>query len=199
MNIKTLELGGIEPALKAMRNPLDSWDRSDTTPLHVGEADASLSRKLTNAGTEHCKHLRMIHVWADMTLPRYVWSEMDTYIFNTKISCSTMHTIHKRTLNKTDFMNEDISQSVLDELNEIIAEMQNTKDTAEKNYLRTILKRKLPEGFLQTRTVDFNYAELLNIYYQRKNHKLSEWHTICDWIKRLPQFEKLTGITVVGG
>ena len=150
MKIENTFVEGFIPSIRAMRNPLDSWKKSDskTHPFYgfqLGDADSNLSQRLTNAGSEHCKHLRMIHVWVDMTLPRYIWSEFDTYKFNTKISCSTMHTIHKRFLTKDDFIDGEISDAALNELNEIIRLMQNAETTEDKNELRTILKHKLPE------------------------------------------------------
>ena len=201
MNIQTLEVAGVYPALKAMRNPLDSWAKSDTKryeydAILLGQADKFLSQRLTKAGAEHCKHLRMVHVWVDMEVPRYIHSELDTYKFNTKISCSTMHTIHKRLLTRKDFQDEDISEEALDDLNFWIEDYSSKSPTLTKKEIKRKIKKKLPEGFLQLRTVDFNYSELLNIYYQRYNHQLPEWHTICDWILGLPHFIELTGVDV---
>ena len=97
LNIITLEVAGIGPAIHAMRNPMDSWAKSDTVQGKVGEKDKELSEKLSRAGTEHCKHLRMIMVWADITAPRYWWNEFDTYRAGVeKVSCSTMHKIMSR-------------------------------------------------------------------------------------------------------
>ena len=200
MNILTLETAGFYPAIQAMRNPLNSWNRNDTQNTEngviLGEKDRQLSQKLTNAGSEHCKHLRMVHVWVDMTLPRYIHSEMDTYKFNTHISCSTMHTVHKRYLRTDDFQDGDVSDNTLGEINHLIDIFNslNKEDTEKRNEIRSQIKKKLPEGFLQLRTYDFNYSELLNIYLQRKNHKLKEWRLICNWILDLPYFKELTGI-----
>lgn len=203
MKIEKTEVYGFVPALRGMRNPMDSWDRSSTNYMedsfgdqigtYIDEVDFVLSRKLTKAGTEHCKHLRMIGVWVDLTLPRYIWSEFDTYRHNTKISCSTIHTIHKRHLTEDDFEG-GVSYQSLSEINFMIDEFNTLSDVEEKNKLRRKIKASLPEGFLQKRTVYTNYAELLNIYYQRRNHKLPEWHTICDWIINLPYFKELTGV-----
>lgn len=193
MKIEKTEVAGIQPSLRAMRNPMNSWSRSDTFNGVPGPNDIGLSQKLTKAGTEHCKHLRMIQVWVDLELPRYVWSEMDTYIFNTKVSCSTMHKITSRLLTQADF-ELPISEVTLNELNQLIKQAQETSNSGEKKALIRIIKSRLPDGFLQKRTVNFNYAELLNIYWQRKNHKLPEWHIICDWILSLPYFKELTGV-----
>lgn len=184
--IENVEVYGIEPALRGMRNPLNSHDKSSI------EADYELSRKLTKAGAEHAKHLRMIHVSFDLTAPRYFWSEFDTYKFNTKISESTMHTIHKRPLTYLDFEDGDIDYHALDELNSLIA-LFNEKD-ANKKVIRVRIKRKLPEGFLQKRTVDTTFAEMINIINQRKNHQLPIWQMICNKFLEVEGFKELTGI-----
>ena len=206
MRIENLEVYGIKAALRAMRNPMDSWDRSDSYKLCdykvfsdnymlntegfiLGNNDKTLSQKLTKAGTEHCKHLRLIQVWVDMTLPRFVWVEKDTYRFVEKISCSTLHKLTSKELTQDDFEYE-ISMETLQKLNSYIAYYQTTKD--KNTFLK--LKNELPEGFLQKRTINTNYQQLLNIYNQRKSHKLPQWKVICDWILELPYFSDLTGI-----
>lgn len=178
MKIENTKVAGIEIALKAMRNPKDSWN-------HKKLSDIKLTQSLTKAGPEHCKHLRMIQVWADMTLPRFVWQEFDTYKHVEKVSCSTMHTITKRKLTQSDF-EMPVMEEYLDMLNHYLVQ-----DTA---YAFRKLKNGLPEGFLQMRTVNTNYAQLLNIYKQRKSHKLPQWRNICSWILELPQFKELTGV-----
>lgn len=201
MQIKTLEVAGFISALKAMRNPMNSWNKNDSIKtklgidkVKLGENDTDLSVRLTKAGSEHCKHLRMIHVWCDMDLPRYIHSELDTYKFNTHISCSSMHKLHSRYLIESDFQDNDVSEHTLEEINGLIDIYNDSKDIKIKNELKRKMKKKLPDGYLQMRTYDFNYAELLNIYYQRKNHKLSDWHVICNWILNLPNFKELTGV-----
>ena len=196
MKIENTQVFGFIPSLRAMRNPMDSWHLSDTVVLEslhgspftkeqfiLGKADAHLSYKLCKAGSEHAKHLRMIHVWVDMTLPRYIWSEFDTYKYNTKVSCSTMHKLKSRPLTSNDF-EMDINDDALDFINNMIA--LDTPIDVIKNYL--------PEGFLQKRTVCTNYAELLNIYHQRKTHRLPQWKEICKWIYNLPYIADLTNI-----
>jgi hypothetical protein len=200
MKIENTETFGFNASLKAMRNPKNSWHMSDSlysTTCKVfilGEKDARLSVHLTKAGNEHCKHLRMIQVWADMTLPRYIWQEFDTYKHLEKNSCSTMHTIMKRDLLTTDFENGNVDLYTLDSLNHIRSKYINSKTDEEKTAYLVALKRILPEGFLQKRTINTNYQQLLNIYRQRKNHQLPEWQEICNWIKVLPHFIELTGV-----
>jgi len=208
MKIEHTQVFGFESALRGCRNPMDSWDKSDSSiyPKYnqqrqhyyeniekfvLGQDDKVLAQKLTKAGSEHCKFLRQIHVWVDLTLPRFIHSELDTYHYNTKNSTSTMHTIHKRKLTQDDFEYE-IHEGTLSHINHLI-EMKMDDKLCSDEFIHTI-KNELPEGFLQKRTIDTNYAELLNIYRQRKNHRLTQWHTICDWIEQLPYFKELTGI-----
>ena len=183
---------GFNESIMAMRNPLDSWARSDSCypgKQKLGKADISLSQKLSKAGTEHRKHLRFIRVYANLKFPRYIWSEIDTYKHIDKISCSTMHTLSKRALTTRDFMEESASLGTMLELNRLIERVQKGD-----KELFVILKRKLPEGFLQMRTISTNYEALLSMYLQRRYHRLPEWKIICDWILDLPNFKELTGM-----
>lgn len=209
MKIETVEVAGIYPAIRGMRNPMNSWDKSDTIrypasltdPYRavqgftciIGEADMTLARNLIRAGREHAKFLRQIRVWAEWTAPRYLWQEADTYKFGTKNSCSTMHKLHAAQFEVNDFYlgenpsSKDINsmQLIVDMLNDMREEYLETK---EKRVFKS-LKRFLPESYLQMRTWDTNYAELLNMRLQRKNHRLQEeWGMFCDWCDTLPYF-----------
>ena len=132
----------------------------------------------------------------DVTLPRYIWSELDTYNYSPKVSTSTMHRIHSRPLTQDDF-ETPMLDCVIEDINKEIAKFNGYSriDPEGRNIQRRVIKGKLPESFLQMRTVDFTYATLMNVYRQRKNHRLSEWHLFCDWILELPHFQELTGIT----
>lgn len=211
MKIENTQVYGFEVAIKAMRNPYNSWAKSDSKVVQVispndknynvegfvlGEADKALSQKLSKAGTEHRKHLRLIRVWADLTLPRYIHQEMDTYKYIDKISCSTVHTLMKEEITQAHFEDNDIPLSVLYKLNTYIDLYKKEKDVTVKNMLLLKCKNLLPEGFLQKRTISTNYECLLAMYYQRHNHRLPEWHKICEWILGLPYFIELTGIEV---
>lgn len=211
MKIENTQVFGFEAAIRAMRNPMNSWARSDSKvgemlPKNdknyniegfiLGEADKTLSQKLSKAGTEHRKHLRLIRVWADWTLPRYLWAECDTYKYIDKISCSTMHRLMKEELTPEHFENDNIPPVVLYKLNAYINLYKQQEDPAIKNELLLLCKNLLPEGFLQKRTISTNYECLLSIYLQRHNHRLPEWHKICEWILSLPYFVELTGIEV---
>lgn len=204
MNCTTLEVAGFIPALHGMRNPWESWNKTDSSmndgKVIIGKNDLELAQKLIAAGSEHCKFLRMIQVWADINMPRYWWSEFDTYHFNTKNSTSTMHKLLNREKEITEEMfviknDNDISKHVIEQLEQLRQEYRKNPN----NELLIRAKRILPEGFLQMRTVNTNYSELRNIYFQRKNHRLKEeWQEVfCKWIETLPYAREL--ITYTGG
>lgn len=169
----------------------------------IGDNDMKLAQTLIKAGAADSKYLRMIHVAVDTDMPRYWWSEADTYHFNTKNSCSTMHKLLNNnkpiTLDMFVFCDEDIDwwkytvnklESMRLEYKEIQA---TTKDTNAMNRLLVRAKRMLPEGFEQMRTLDTNYAELRNMYFQRRRHRLKEeWiDTFCKWVESLPYAKEL--------
>ena len=197
MNIQTLKVEGFEPAFHAMRNPMDSWAKSDsytddTGNFIIGDNDKELSLKLQKAGPEHCKHLRMIMVWADITGPFYWWKEADTYRNGVeKLSCSTMHTLMRRPLTDEDFefdcVNKDFIKYVLESINTSIDAYKCEREdlVLKKEIWRSVIEA-LPESFLQKRTVMMSYAALRNIVRQREGHKLQEWHYFIEWVKTLP-------------
>lgn len=209
---------GFEGAIRGMRNPYESHEKSDSYKcsqitcsccIHdnncsmedslngysIGEADMTLACKLIKGGSEHRKFLRMIHVQADITAPRYWWAEMDKYKWVEANSSSTMHLITKRELTIDDFSSDDaIAKASLNKiiplLNHNIKMYEASKHGSDGiKYFRTI-KQFLPESYNQLRTIDTNYECLLSIYHQRKNHRLSEWREFCDWIANLPYMEE---------
>jgi hypothetical protein len=207
MEFKNTEVWGFEHALRGMRNPKNSWDRSDSHWEHnylegnhyvIGENDMKLAQNLIRGGTEHAKFLRMIHVSVDVDMPRYWWSEADTYHFNTKNSCSTMHKLLNnntpitRDLFITCEEDEEFWESTINRLESLRQEYKTiqgtTKNARAMNRLLVRAKRMLPEGFLQLRTWDTNYAELRNMYFQRRYHGLKEeWvEAFCKWLESLP-------------
>lgn len=194
IRIRTLEVAGIGQAIHAMRNPYDSWSKSDTVRGRVGDADKELSERLSTAGTEHCKHLRMCMVWAEIWAPLYWWKEFDTYRAGVeKVSCSTMHTITKR-----PFSAEMFSGSVEPHTVQWLEEQRReflAADTDEKRAAcwRRIIEN-LPSGFIQRRTVMASYAALRQICKQRKGHKLSEWADFIEWTKELPECWMIRGV-----
>ena len=226
MEFKNTEVWGFEHALRGARNPMNSWDKSDSEyllsdmyvaeyktvvvgddiawePYYIGKNDMKLAQSLIKAGNEHCKFMRMIHVSVDVDMPRYWWSETDTYHFNTKNSCSTMHkllnNVNPITLDMFVTCEEDMDWWIytvnkLESLRIEYKEIQKTtKDHVKMNRLLVRAKRMLPEGFEQMRTWDTNYAELRTMYFQRKNHRLhEEWvDTFCKWVESLPYAKEL--------
>lgn len=224
MKITNTEVYGFESALRGMRNPLNSWHLQDThicnkilciecayneqgcckskgidiVSTTIGVNDMKLAKRLIKAGSEHCKFLRQIQVWADFNMPLYWWSEFDTYKFNTKNSCSTMHKLlnSKKGIELSDFIydkmdRQDIERTVT-KLNELRDRYLETKDF---NYVIRA-KKLLPTSFKQLRTVNTNYAELINIYHQRKNHRLKEeWQDVfCKWVESLPYMDEFLNI-----
>lgn len=196
--------------IEGMRNPMNSWDKSDSTiecgEMKIGGADKNLMRKLCGAGRDHRKFMRMIPVWVTITAPIYWWKQFDTYKIGTVASsCSTMHKIHNKPITVDDFSidNVDLGDiTLLDCFINVVADCETLRqkyttavkagDTAAWDYWRGLIQL-LPSSYNQMRTQLLNYEVLRNIYRSRKNHKLDEWHTFCDWIETLPYSELITG------
>ena len=203
MRIKTLEVAGRMPAIRAMRNPMDSWEKGDSYAapemrlVSIGKVDKELSIKLQKAGPEHCKHLRMVMVWADITAPRYWWIEFDTYRAGVeKVSCSTMHKLMSRKLRMADFeMSEPESVGsfmIVQYINDLMDEYRDEEDPEEKKATWRHIIQCLPQSYLQKRTVMMSYAALRNIYRQREGHKLAEWQLFREWVETLPESWMIT-------
>lgn len=200
--IENTETFGWEAAIRGMRNPLASWQKSDTefsdgigVPPIIGPNDLSLMRKLADAGPEHGKYLRMIGVSMDVTAPRYFEVQLDTYKVGTvSNSCSTMHTLHKRDLTIGDFSHEHLTGTAESLLQDTITILNVYRglynQTHDKEYWWQMIQL-LPQSYNQKRTYMLNYAVLKNIYRQRNDHKLSEWHDFCDWIRTMPYADEL--------
>lgn len=193
MKIENVEVFGFRAAIHGMRNPMNSWSKSDSNfdcGLVIGPNDLELSKKLIKAGSEHRKFLRMIHIQCFITLPRYIWQEMDTYKVSTvRLSCSTMHKLGMTDLTEEDFQDRNVLPSTLEQLNIFGSVYRKTKELP----LLREMKQILPEGFLQSADLDFNYETAMNMYYQRKNHRMSEWsgeNGICKWIESLPMMDQ---------
>lgn len=202
LTIETLEVAGIMPAIRAMRNPKDSGDRSDSKLVQytdggkwfaeVGNTDRDLSERLQKAGPEHCKHLRMVMVWADITAPLYWWKQMDCYRMGVeKVSTSTMHTITKKPLTKERFA-DGVDEETVAGMERLRRAYTLVNDGDAKREIWDQIIARLPEGFLQKRTVMFSYAALRNIYRQREGHKLGEWAAFREWCKSLPESWMIT-------
>ena len=205
IKITNTEVYGFAHSLRAMRNALESWDKSDSNTglehysqdVVIGPNDLTLALKLIKAGSSHRKFLRSICVWCEITIPRYVWTELDTAKISTvRNSCSTMHKLGHRDLTPDDFSEQDVIPEVLAELNTLGKLYRKTK---EYDYVKQ-MKRILPEGFMQMSSYHTNYECLLNMYKQRKDHRLDEWRatddnavSICNWIRSLPYMAEFIG------
>nr|DAQ62527.1 MAG TPA: hypothetical protein [Caudoviricetes sp.] len=162
----------------------------------IGKNDLDLMIRLRNAGTDHRKFMRMITVTADITAPLYWYKEYDTYKVGTVAnSCSTMHKIQAKEFTLDDFSHEYLNEKSLYMLNDTIQYLNAVREafieTKDKHYWWQMIQL-LPSSYNQRRTVMLNYEVLTNIYHARKNHKLDEWHTFCDWIEELPYSELIT-------
>ena len=185
---------------------MNSWSKSDSNADLIGQNDEQLMLALAKAPEER-KYLRMIHVQFDVTAPLYWWKEFDTYKVGTVAnSCSTMHKIADKEFTLKDFSCEHLEGRALNTLEDMVDELNYWRDyylaIKKQNVVGADTKAKdiwwqmiqlLPISYNQKRTVMLNYEVLANIYKSRKNHKLDEWHTFCDWIERLPYSELITG------
>lgn len=186
----------LENAIRGARNPMNSWDRMDSAyneagAYILGPNDLGLAVRLARAGSDHRKFLRQIFVSVDITAPLYWWKEFDTYKVGTVAnSTSTMHRIHTKPFSREDFSCDRMDEGGLAMLDAVIAFMESERlkflaDKENRQPWHNIIQI-LPTSYNQMRTVTMNYENLTNIYYARRNHKLAEWHTLCDWILTLP-------------
>ena len=211
-----------EAVIRGMRNPMNSWNKMDSEitfndnpavledaypQFFMGDADHELAQKLADSGSVHAKYRRMIPVYLDITAPLYFWKEFDTYkVGAVANSCSTMHKIHAKKFELSDFSCEHLFHNVNDTetwldidffnvLDNTIFYLNKARelylDTKDKNYWWQIIQL-LPSSYNQRRTVMLNYEVLANIYPMRKNHKLDEWRDFCEWIETLPYSELIT-------
>lgn len=222
IKIENTEIVGWEAAIRGMRNPLNSWEKSDSVKCYanvncpgicknnvsgicIGPNDYDLMTRLRNAGTDHRKFMRMITVYVDITAPLYWWKEFDTYKVGTVAnSCSTMHKIHAKEFTLEDFSHEHllihantyngyVPYSILESVIGALNEFRDLYlETKNKAYWWQLIQL-LPSSYNQRRTVMLNYEVLANIYKSRRNHKLDEWHVFCEWIENLPYSEFITG------
>ncbi len=189
-----------ENAIRGARNPMNSWARSDSEYNENGEYilgpnDLDLAQRLRCAGSDHRKFLRQIFVSVDITAPLYWWKEYDTYkVATVANSTSTMHKITSKPFDIDDFSHDHMTESTERFMQSIVDELERIRllylETKDKAHWYDIIQL-LPSSYNQMRTCSFNYETLINIYYARKDHKLAEWHTFCDWIKTLPYAEQL--------
>ena len=202
----------MEFIIEGMRNPMNSWGKSDSeyetagydiVGFDLGENDHSLMQRLSNAGTDHRKFMRMLPVYVRITAPLYWWKEFDTYKVGTGAnSCSTMHKIQAKEFTMDDFSCEHLMGGYLERMRRIIDDLNNARKyfTVGDQFFSPGNKRDwwqmiqlLPSSYNQTRNVMMNYEVLANIYKSRKDHKLDEWRNFCKWIETLPYSELITG------
>lgn len=214
IKLENIETYGWESAIRGMRNPMNSWDKSDSgyeihynsteadeiweTVFNVGSNDLALMKKLVAAGTDHRKFMRMINATMDITAPLYWWKEFDTYKVGTvRNSCSTMHKITEKEFTLNDFSHEHLDGWSIENLNQTIELLNKYRfdylETKDKNDWWQMIQL-LPSSYNQRATVQLNYEVLANIYKSRKNHKLDEWREFCKEIQKLPHSDLITGI-----
>ena len=217
IKIENVDVYGWEAAIRGMRNPMNSWSKSDSSYfysessyphsgefVHIGKNDLVLMKSLIKAGSDHRKFLRFINVTCDITAPLYWWKEFDTYKVGTiRNSCSTMHTIAKKEFTLDDFSHEhlfqyDINMTPTDKYLYCLEYTVEVLNEARKKYLETKGKgywwqmiQLLPSSYNQRATVQLNYEVLMKMYNERKNHRLDEWKTFCEWVKTLPYMREM--------
>ncbi|BBK61865.1 hypothetical protein A9CBEGH2_08050 [Amedibacterium intestinale] len=218
IKIENVDVFGWETAIRGMRNPMNSWDKSDSgmcccvycedcshhdkdcecigvDDFVIGISDLKLMKNLSNAGNDHGKFLRMINVSLDIVAPLYWWKEFDTYKVGTVAnSCSTMHKIQAKEFTIDDFSHEHLNDGSIDMLNDVIGMLNYNRELfleeKKKDYWWQMIQL-LPSSYNQRRTIQLNYAVLKNMYHSRKAHKLDEWLMFCKWIESLPYAKEL--------
>ena len=210
IKVEKIETYGWEAAVRGMRNPMNSWDKSDSEfeyqrynsetedfdcfpCVKIGENDLALMKKLVSAGSDHRKFLRQIMVSMDITAPLYWWKEFDTYKVGTVAnSCSTMHKIHAKEFTLDDFSHEHLTSHFKTDLECVVVSLNYARrkflETKDKDYWWQMIQL-LPSSYNQLRTVTLTYENLLNMYRARKDHKLDEWRRFCEVIAELPYFK----------
>ena len=198
--IEHAEVMNLEGAIRGARNPLNSWSRIDSAydengNYVLGQNDLDLAKRLCNAGSDHRKFIRQILVSVDITAPMYWWKEFDTYkVATVANSTSTMHKIHSKPFALDDFSHDHLSADAVRALETLLVFLEQRRLRFVENKDKADwydLIQLLPSSYNQKRTVTMNYENLLNMYYARRNHKLLEWHTYCDWILSLPYTKDL--------
>ena len=188
-----------ENAVRGARNPMNSWDRMDSHTDNgifvFGPNDLDLAKRLCKAGSDHRKFIRQIFISVDITAPLYWWKEYDTYKVGTVAnSTSTMHKIHSKPFELKDFSTDHMNTETLEFMNKNLGFLEDLRikfvETKDKDYWYSIIQL-LPESYNQMRTCTFSYENAVAMYNSRKNHKLDEWHTFCDWVLELPYFKEL--------
>ena len=193
--IDKTDVMNLDNSIRGARNPMNSWEKSDSYysadgTFVLGKHDLALAKKLCRAGSDHRKFIRQILVSVDITAPLYWWKEFDTYkVATVSNSTSTMHKIHSKTFELNDFSYDQLNAESKELLFILIKYLEELRIKYIEDKDKTIwynMIQLLPSSYNQLRTCTLNYENLLNIYHSRKNHKLNEWHIVCDWIRTLP-------------
>ena len=203
IKVENVDVYGFEAAIRGMRNPLNSWDKSDSAFMgnvgfqsYIGENDLDLMRGLYKAGTEHRKYLRMITVTMDIVAPLYWWKEFDTYKVGTVAnSCSTMHKIAEKEFTMGDFSHEHLQEPMLEILKHTIHGLNDSRDaflSSKDKLMWWQMIQLLPSSYNQRRTVQFNYENAVTMIKQRTGHKLDEWSEFVEVLKKLPYVKEIT-------
>ncbi|MGL4736547.1 MAG: hypothetical protein ACRCW2_03725 [Cellulosilyticaceae bacterium] len=195
IKLERYEVMNIENAMRGARNPMNSWGRSDSDynedGLYIlGDNDLDLGERLCRAGSDHRKFLRQIFVSVDITAPLYWWKEYDTYkVGTTANSTSTMHKIHSKPFEMSDFSFDQMDESTLEMMKLVNKQLEELRikfnDTKDKTYWYSMIQL-LPSSYNQMRTCTMTYENLRSIYFARRNHKLDEWRSFCKWVESLP-------------
>lgn len=200
LNCERTSVMNIENAIRGARNPMNSWDRMDSSYNEEGEYilgpnDLGLAKRLRKAGSDHRKYIRQILVSVDITAPMYWWKEYDTYkVATVANSTSTMHKIHSKPFEMQDFSHDHMTEGTLAFMETVVTELEKIRlryiETKKKEDWYDLIQL-LPSSYNQMRTCTLNYETLINIYFARRSHKLAEWHTFCRWIETLPYAKEL--------
>lgn len=210
IKVENVEVWGWKHAIRGMRNPMNSWDKSDSCfcpdepscegncAVHIGPNDLSLMQKLFKGGTEHRKYLRQIFVSLDITAPLYWWKEFDTYKVGTVAnSCSTMHKIQAKEFTQDDFSHEHLAEDSLLILDGVIDQLNAARSIFNENHDKDEwwqMIQLLPSSFNQRRTVTLTYENVFAIIRQRTGHKLDEWNYLCEILKGFPYVKEIGGL-----
>lgn len=207
ITFENTDVQGFPAAIRGMRNPLNSWDKSDSyfndaytvEDWYVGENDLNLMKRLYSGGTTHRKYARMVTVTVDITAPMYWWKEFDTYKIGTVAnSCSTMHKLFHKDFELSDFSHTECSELFLEPIIKTLNELKHwyeENDKHDKRYWQTCIDI-LPMSYNQKRTVMMNYETIFNIRDTRKGHKLIEWSDFLTWTDKLPYMIQITDTNI---
>ncbi len=200
IKIENTSVMNMDNAMRGARNPLNSWNRMDSYfdedgQFVFGPNDLDLAKRLSRAGTDHRKYLRMIFICVDVTAPIYWWKEYDTYkIATVSNSTSTMHKIHSKPFDMSDFSTDHMTDESIKAMEGFVEYLETVRlkymETKDKKYWYDMIQL-LPSSYNQKRTLTLNYETAANIFRSRKDHKLDEWHEFCDWIRELPYAKQI--------